>query len=666
MASDPTPGPSAPDNFLQEIVAADLKSGKHVRVHTRFPPEPNGYLHIGHAKSICLNFGLAREFGGLWNLRFDDTNPETEEIEYVESIQNDVRWLGFDWDDRLYFASDYFEKLYEFAEELIQTGKAYVCSLNEEQIREYRGTISEPGRPSPYRERSPEENLDLFRRMRKGEFPDGAHVLRAKIDMASANMKMRDPLLYRIRHSEHYRRGDAWCIYPFYDFTHCLSDAIERHHAFDLHARIREQPGALRLGDRKRQLPGAATPVRVRAVEPDVHGDEQAPVARAGRERPRLRLGRSADADDQRAQPPRRDAGSDPRVLRADRREQEQQHRRHDAVRALRSRRSQRARAAGLVRAASAAAGDRKLARGPLEELEAPYWPHDVPREGSRALTFSRVLYIERDDFMEEPPKDFFRLAPGREVRLRHAYVIRCTGVVKDERGEVVELRCSYDPETRGDSGHGGGRKVKGTIHWVNAEHSLPVEVRLYDRLFKSESPGGEGKNFIDDLNPDSLLVLNGHAERGLAQARAGDRFQFERQGFFFVDPHDSAEGRPVFNRIVALKDTWGKIASKATDKAASPPESKAARDKAAKKPAPKLEIDPAAAALRDRHGLSTEEAKVLASDADLSALFEAVLASKSVQSPLRASSCVSFAARSASGGSPLFRSVPPRSPSWY
>ncbi len=626
--TDPNPGRSAPDNFLRDIVASDLASGKHVKVHTRFPPEPNGYLHIGHAKSICLNFGLESEFGGLCNLRFDDTNPETEEIEYVESIQNDVRWLGFDWDDRLYFASDYFERLYEFAEELIKTGKAYVCSLNEEQIREYRGTISEPGRPSPYRDRSPDENLDLFRRMRKGEFPDGAHVLRAKIDMASTNMKMRDPLLYRIRHSEHYRRGNAWCIYPFYDFTHCLSDALED---------ITHSICTLEF-DNNRELydwviDNVSAPAKPRQYE-FARLNLTYTVMSKRRLLEMVENGHVSGWDDPRMLTISglRRRGVTPEAIRTfcERIGVSKNNSTVDMAlfeHFVREDLNTRApRVLCVLRPLKLVIEN--WPEDKVEELEAPYWPHDVPREGSRPLSFSRVLYIERDDFMENPPKDFFRLAPGREVRLRHAYVIRCTSVIKDERGEVVELRCSYDAETRGDSGHAGGRKVKGTIHWVSAEHSVPVEVRLYDRLFKSESPGGEGKNFLDDLNPDSLVALTGRAERGLAQAHPGDRFQFERHGFFFTDPKDSTEGRPVFNRIVALKDTWAKLASKtAGAPAAIEPESKPARVKATKPSAPKLELDPAAARLRDQHALSAEEAKVLAADADLRALFESVLA---------------------------------------
>ncbi|HEY6560424.1 MAG TPA: glutamine--tRNA ligase/YqeY domain fusion protein [Polyangiaceae bacterium] len=638
MPSAPNPDSAAPADFLREIVKEDLASGRHVRVHTRFPPEPNGYLHIGHAKSICLNFGIARELGGLCNLRFDDTNPETEDVEYVESIQTDVRWLGFDWEDRLYFASDYFERLYEFAEELIRAGKAYVCSLNEEQIREYRGTISEPGRPSPYRDRSAEENLDLFRRMRAGEFPDGAHVLRAKIDMASTNMKMRDPLLYRIRHAEHYRRGSAWCIYPFYDFTHCLSDALES---------ITHSICTLEFESNRELydwvIENVSAPARPRQYE-FARLNLTYTVMSKRRLLELVEKGHVSGWDDPRmlTLSGLRRRGVTPEAVRGfcERIGVSKNNSTVDMAlfeHVLREDLNERApRVLCVLRPLKVVIEN--WPEGRREELDAPYWPHDVPLEGSRPLTFSREIYVERSDFMEQPSRDFFRLSPGGEVRLRHAYVIRCTGVVKDERGEVIELRCSFDPETRGDRGHAGGaRKVKGTIHWVSADDSLPVEVRLYDRLFKSEFPGSEGESFIDDLNPESLVRLSARAERGLGQARAGDRFQFERHGFFFVDPIDSTTGAPVFSRIVALKDAWAKLSSKAMKAPSAaapsarlstqrqPAEAKANPDKSSQKPGPKVEVDPAAAALRDAHGLSIEEAKVLASDPDLRALFEAV-----------------------------------------
>jgi glutaminyl-tRNA synthetase len=621
--SDPNAPSAPPDHFLREIVRADLAAKKHDRVHTRFPPEPNGYLHIGHAKSICLNFGLAREFGGMANLRFDDTNPEKEEIEYVESIQKDIRWLGFDWADRLYFASDYFEQLYQFAEELIRSGKAYVCSLSDEQIREYRGTISEPGRPSPYRQRTVEDNLDLFRRMRAGEFPDGAHVLRAKIDMASANMKMRDPLLYRIRHVEHYRTGNAWCIYPFYDFTHCLSDALEH---------ITHSICTLEFENNRELydwvIDNVSAPCKPRQYE----------FARLSltytlmSKRRLLELvgqGHVSGWDDPRMATLSglRRRGVTPEAIRAfcERIGVSK----HNSIvdmelfeHAIRDDLNERApRVLCVLRPLKLVIEN--YPEGRVEELDAPYWPHDVPKEGSRKIGFSRVLYIERDDFMQVPPKDFYRLAPGREVRLRHAYVVRCTDVVTDESGAPVELRCTYDPETRGDSGHSGGRKVKGTIHWVSAEDSVEVEVRLYDRLFKSEAPGAEGRSFVDDLNPDSLVVVKARAEKSLAAAKPGERYQFERQGFFFVDPQDSAQGRPVFNRVIALKDTWSKLVKSSTAK----PEAAPAKAKAEQKIAEKVALDPAAAALRDRHGLSAEVAKVLASDAELLGWFEGVLA---------------------------------------
>jgi glutaminyl-tRNA synthetase len=624
LPSSPTSA-EEPSHFLREIVRADVASGKHGRrVHTRFPPEPNGYLHIGHAKSICLNFGLAEEFGGQCNLRFDDTNPETEDMEYVESIQRDVRWLGFDWQARLFFASDYFELLYGFAERLIETGKAYVCSLNEEQIREYRGTISAAGKPSPYRARSVEENLDLFRRMRAGEFPDGAHVLRAKIDMASPNMKLRDPLLYRIRHSEHYRRGRDWCIYPFYDFTHCLSDALEgiTHSICTLEFENNRELydwviDNLELPSRPRQYEFARlnltyTVMSKRKLLELVEGKHV-----SGWDDPRMLTLSGL-----------RRRGVTPEAVRAfcDRigvskhnSTVEMELFEHSVRDDLNARAP---RVLCVLRPLEVVIEN--FPEGELAELDAPFWPHDVPKPGSRKLPFSRVLYIERDDFRENPPKHFHRLAPGREVRLRHAFVIRCDAVEKNAAGEVTRLRCSYDPTTRGDAGQSGGRKVKGTIHWVSAAQSVPVEIRLYDRLFTVSSPGSEDRSFLEELNPDSLLVLDGaRAEPSLAAAAAGERFQFERLGYFFVDPNDSRPGRPVFNRIVGLKDTWAKLAARSQPAKELTP-SPAAGPRPAPRPA--VTLDPDAEAFRKRHGLSTEAAKVLAGDAALARLFEATL----------------------------------------
>ncbi|HLV21724.1 MAG TPA: glutamine--tRNA ligase/YqeY domain fusion protein [Polyangiaceae bacterium] len=616
-------GADAPSNFIRDIVADDLAARKHGgRVATRFPPEPNGYLHIGHAKSICLNFGLAEEFGGQCHLRFDDSNPTGESVEFVEAIQRDVRWLGFDWGENLFFASDYFERLYAFAVELIEAGKAYVCSLNEEQIRDYRGTVTEPGRPSPYRDRSVEENLDLFRRMRAGEFPDGAHVLRAKIDMAAANMKMRDPLLYRIRHVPHYRTGDRWCIYPLYDFIHPLSDALEdiTHSICTLEFENNRElydwvVGSVKTPGRPRQYEFARLNLSYTVLskrkliqlvnERHVSGwdDPRMPTLAGLRRR-----GYTPEAIREfcdRIGVAKNNSTVDVALLEHTLRE-DLNHRspRHLAVlRPLRV----------LID---------NYPEGQVEELEAPLWPHDVPKQGSRKLPFSRELYIEQDDFLLEPPKGYHRLSPGAEVRLRYAYVIRCDDVVRDAAGNVVELRCSYDPETRG--GDAAGKKVKGTIHWVSAPHSVEAEVRLYDRLFKSEFPGSES-DFLDDINPGSLVALRARVEPALAKAAADERFQFERHGYFYVDPVDSRPGTPVFNRTVALKDTWAKLSKGAApgtekERPASAPGAAAARTPGAPKPAP---LPPAALALRDRHGLGDDEARVLADQAPLRALFD-------------------------------------------
>ena len=567
LAPDTAEGASAaatPTDFIRAIVADDVASRRYGRpVATRFPPEPNGFLHIGHAKSICLNFGVAREFGGLCNLRFDDTNPATEDMRYAEAIQDDIRWLGFDWDDRLCFASDYFEQFNGFAVKLIEDGKAYVDSSSEEEIREYRGTVTEAGRESPHRTRSVAENMDLFRRMRAGEFEDGAHVLRAKIDMASPNMLMRDPLLYRIRHAHHYRTDDRWQIYPMYDFAHCLSDAIEgiTHslcslefkdnralydwilenvgldnppHQYEF-ARLNleytvlskrklitlVEAGHVTGWDDPRLLTIAG--LRRRGVTPEAIRNfcNLIGVARVNS---RVDMGKLEFAirDDLNTKVPRIMAVLRPLRVVID-----------------------------------------NFPEDRTEDLEAPYYPRDVPKEGSRTVPFSRVLYIERDDFREDPPKDFFRLAPGREVRLRYAYFVKCVAVVKNpETGEVMELRCTYDPETRGGSPPD-GRKVKGTIHWVSAEHAVKAEIRLYDRLFKSESPEDEG-DFMENLNPDSLEVLTDcRLERSLGDAKPGHRVQFERTGYFIADTEDSKPGALVFNRTVPLRDSWAKMQKK-------------------------------------------------------------------------------------------------------
>ncbi len=553
---------STRSHFIRDIVVDDLESGKHAEIHTRFPPEPNGYLHIGHAKAICVNFGLAEEFNGACNLRFDDTNPLREDPEYVESIKNDIRWLGFDWGDREYYASDYFEQLYDFAVALIRKGKAYVDDLSADEIREYRGSLTEPGRESPFRDRPVEENLELFERMRAGEFENGAKVLRAKIDMAAGNFNLRDPVMYRIVHAPHYRRGDDWCIYPTYDFTHGQSDSIEKiTHSlcsleFENHRPlydwfIRELEIYPSRQIEFARLAVSHTVLSKRKLRRLV---EEGHVA--GWDDPRMptlsglrRLGYTPAAI--------RDfcnrigvakANSTVELALLEHCLREDLNRTAQRVMAV-------LRPLKIVIENYPQAGDRGD-----EELEAVNNPEDESA-GTRRVPFARELWIERSDFMEDPPKKFFRLAPGREVRLRYGYFITCTDVVKDENGEVVELRCTYDPETRGGQAPD-GRKVRGTIHWVSARHAIQAEVRLYDHLFASENPNvvEEGGDFTDHLNPDSLEVLTDcRVEPSLAKAVPGDRVQFERTGYFCVDP-DSAPGRPVFNRTVTLRDTWARI----------------------------------------------------------------------------------------------------------
>ena len=552
-----------PVDFIRAIVDEDLAAGRHAgRVATRFPPEPNGYLHIGHAKSICLNFGVAEERGGTCNLRFDDTNPTKEDVEYVDAIKDDVRWLGFTWHAELY-ASDYFERLYEFAVELIKRGRAYVDSLSADKIREYRGTLTEPGQNSPYRDRSVAENLDLFARMRSGEFPDGTHVLRAKIDMASPNFNMRDPTLYRIRHASHHRTGDAWSIYPMYDFAHPLSDAIERiTHSictleFEDHRPLYDWlVDTLIDGDQPRQYEFARLNLNytVMSKRKLLQLVEQKYVS--GWDDPRMptisglrRRGCTPEAI--------RDFCS--RIGVAKKENVIDVAQLEHSIREDLNRRASRVMA--VLRPLKLVITN--YPDGQVEYVDVINNPEDASA-GTRKVPFSRVLYIERDDFMENPPKKFFRLSPGKEVRLRCAYFVTCTEAVKDANGEVVELRCTYDPATRGGDAPD-GRRVKATLHWVSAAHAIPVEVRLYDRLFNVEDPENvpEGKTFLDNLNPDSLEVLRGSlAEPGLAGAAPGTRVQFERIGYFCVDP-DSTGGRLVFNRTVPLRDTWAKISQR-------------------------------------------------------------------------------------------------------
>jgi glutaminyl-tRNA synthetase len=548
-------------DFIRQIVADDVTAGTHGgRVHTRFPPEPNGYLHIGHAKSVHLNYGIAREFGGKFNLRFDDTNPETEETEYVEAIMRDVRWLGADWEDRLFYASDYFDTLYEWAVHLIEQGKAFVCSQSEEEVRAYRGTVTEPGRPSPDRERPIAESRDLFARMKAGEFPDGAYTLRAKIDMAHPNMKMRDPLLYRIKHASHHRTGDTWCIYPFYDFTHGQSDAIEgiTHSICTLEFEVNRPLydwfiANLPVPHKPRQYEFARLNLSYTIMSKRKLLQLVRERRVAGWDDPRLptvcglrRRGYTPEAIREfcrRIGVAKADSTVDFSLL-------------EWAIREHLNRVAPRVMA--VLRPLKVVLTN--YPEGQVEQLTCVNNPED-PAAGTREVPFSRELWIEQDDFREEAPRKFFRLRPGGEVRLKHAYLITCQEAVKDARGEIVELRCTYDPETRsGESPD--GRKVKGTLHWVSCAHAVEAEVRLYDHLFNRPFPE-EGDGFLANLNPGSLEVLTGcKLEPSLAGAQPGDRVQFLRNGYFCADSEDCRPGRLVFNRTATLKDTWAKIAA--------------------------------------------------------------------------------------------------------
>ena len=638
-------------DFIRAIVAEDVRQNRYGgRVVTRFPPEPNGYLHIGHAKSITLNFGIALDFGGVCNLRFDDTNPATEDMKYVEAIQRDVRWLGYDWGENLFFASDYYERLYEYAVQLIKTGKAYVDSLSEEEIRAYRGTVNEPGRESPYRNRSVEENLDLFARMRAGEFPDGAHVLRGKIDMSAANMKMRDPLFYRIRHESHYRTGDAWCIYPLYDFAHPLSDAIEgvTHslctlefennrdiyewlmentqtppwpHQYEfarlnLDYTILSKRKLLQLvnegyvdGWDDPRMPTLAG-MRRRGVTPEAIRTfcDKIGVSKTN-SRVELSLLEHYIRDDLNYRAPRVMAVLRPLKLIID-----------------------------------------NYPEGQEEELDASYWPRDVPKEGSRKVPFGRELYIEQDDFMENPPADYYRLAPGREVRLRFAYIVKCVDVVKDpQTGEILEVHCTYDPTTQGGVA-AKGRRVQGTIHWVSAIQAVPATVRLYDRLFTVPNPDDleEGKSFKDYLNPASLEVVpNAWIEPSVVNDPPGTRYQFERLGYFITDSEDSRPGHLLFNRIIELRDSWAAKGSKSTETPQAAPVSTPSAPKSEPKGEPKSEpenrrsktdvrdavraANPELAKRFTRYTeeleLSFEDADLLSGDLELANFFEDALA---------------------------------------
>ncbi len=554
------PNESPGKDFIRRVIEEDIRKGlDKSKIVTRFPPEPNGFLHIGHAKSICLNFGIAEEYNTVCHLRFDDTDPTKENVEYEEAIQEDVHWLGFDWKGKLFHASDYFEQMYNFATQLIKSGKAYVCGLNEEETRQYRGTVTTAGKISPYAKQTVEENLELFQKMRAGEFPDGAYVLRARIDMASPNMKMRDPLLYRIRHAHHYRTGDAWCIYPMYDYAHPISDAIEgiTHSICTLEFENNREIYNWVLDNLKVKFP--SRPFQYEFARLDLENTVMS-------KRKLLQLVENKYVS----------GWDDPRLptiagLR----------RRGCTPEAIRK----FCELVGVAKANSSvemsqfefclrddlnSKAPRVLAvlkplrvvidnwpQNQEELLDASYWPHDIPKTGSRKMPFTRELYIERDDFLENPPKEFFRLAPGREVRLRYGYCVTCTHVEKEANGEIIAVHCTYDPETR--SGHApNGRKVKGTIHWVSAS-SVPAEVRLYKELLLDSHELSDG-DFLSHINPNSLEVLSGcRVEPSLAHAAPGDRYQFERQGYFFVDPVDSKPEKLVFNRIVTLKDSWSK-----------------------------------------------------------------------------------------------------------
>ena len=553
---------SKPLNFIESIIEEDIRNNKNEsRVHTRFPPEPNGYLHIGHAKSICLNFGLANNYNGLCNLRFDDTNPTREEEEYVNSIMEDVRWLGFDWQDRLYYASDYFDQIYEWAEKLITDGNAYVDDQAAEQIAEQRGTPTRPGMESPFRQRDPLASLELFRRMKNGDFEDGSRVLRAKIDMASPNMHMRDPVIYRIMHTPHDRTGDKWCIYPMYDFAHGQSDYMEgiTHSIctleFEIHRPLYDWflDKLIDTEYRPRQIEFARLNLSYTVMskrkllelvkENRVTGwdDPRMPTVSGLRRRGYTPESIRNFAD--RIGVAKRDNVIDVALL-------------EHSIREDLNKKAQRV--MGVLDPLKVVITN--YPEGQSEELEAINNPEDESM-GKRMIPFSREIYIERDDFMEDPPRKFFRLAPEREARLRYAFIIKCEEVIKDDEGNVIELRCTYDKDTK-SGGPASGRKVKGTIHWVSAEHALPAEIRIYDRLFLNENPdeAEEGKDFKSNLNPDSLEIKNGFVEPSLKGAKAETRYQFERRGYFCVDSKDSGEGKLVFNRTVALRDSWSKM----------------------------------------------------------------------------------------------------------
>lgn len=649
MSSKTEDNESVRHNFIKEIIDADLEAGRVDQVVTRFPPEPNGYLHIGHAKSICLNFGLAQDYQGDCHLRFDDTNPLTEDTEYVESIQNDVRWLGWEWDGPTRFASDYFEWMYELAEKLIEKGKAYVDSQDVEKIREQRGTISEHGTPSPHRDRSVEENLDLFRRMRAGEFEDGAHVLRAKIDMTSPNMLMRDPLLYRIRHATHHRTGDDWCIYPMYDYAHCLEDAYEH---------VTHSICTLEFENNRELYDWVIEETETEARPKQYEFARLALTYTVMSKRKLLKLVQEdlvSGWDDPRMPTiaGMRRRGVTPEAIRefCDRIGVAKANSTVDIDLlefCIRDDLNMK------VRRVMAVHDPLKVVVTNWDEdevdwLDASYYPHDVPLEGSRKVPFTREIYIEREDFAEEPPKDYYRLAPGREVRLRYGYYLTCNDFVKNESGEVVELHCTIDPESRGGSTPD-ERKVSGTIHWVSASEGVEAEIRLYDRLFEVPNPGTDPDvDFVDQLNPDSLDVKMGWIEPSVLNEEAGTRYQFERQGYYIAEPIDHRPGdKLVFNRTVTLRDSWAKRekererelqAKRAAEKAAEKARQAAARaaasddDRPTKRPASyerdkAREENPALAERLERYqnelGLEYDDADLLSGDVATAEFFEA------------------------------------------
>ena len=642
----PEDGHSVPQNFIKTIIDQDLESGKHDRIVTRFPPEPNGYLHIGHAKSICLNFGLALEYQGRCHLRYDDTNPLKESTEYVEAIQRDIQWLGFDWGEHLYFASDYFERMYAYAVQLITQGKAYVDSQDVETIREQRGELGEPGTPSPHRQRTVEENLDLFERMRAGEFADGEHVLRAHIDMSSPNMLMRDPILYRIRHAHHHRTGDEWCIYPMYDFAHCLEDSIEdiTHSLCTLEFENNRElydwlldELAVECHPQQIEFARLKLDYTVMSKRKLLHLIEEGKVS--GWDDPRMptlsglrRRGVAPEAIRAFAEMVGVaranswvDLGKLDYCIRDDLN--------HEAPRVM-----------GVLDPLKVTITN--YPEDEVEWLDADHWPRDIPKEATRKIPFTRELYIERDDFMAEPTRKFYRLAPGREVRLRYGYYVRCEEVVRDDDGHVVELRCTYDPQTRGGATPPDGRKVRGTIHWVSATESIRAELRLYDRLFRVPRPEADPEvPYTENLNPDSLIVKRAHIEPSLAELGPGEHVQFERQGYFFTDPvdHRAADGERVFNQVVPLKDSWAKLQArkKAEAEAERAAESKKTSEPEPAEPQPQkppteerdqLRADDPELAARyaryqDELELADDDADILSGDRALADFFEAAVA---------------------------------------